>query len=181
MNYYPLARKSPGTSDRSRRTVGRILREANDLFTTQGFSKTTLDQIARRADVGPSTLARYYPSKRELAVALIQLHAQDDPELSSAVGDRSVHDHLTALAHFARARPELSAPYLSHLADPTAGHDDDPQLTQMAQHLEPAADSTLAPLETAEALVLHTIRGALVDLSVPAQDVATRTLALIHL
>lgn len=52
--------------ERTRRT---IREEAFRLFRTQGYSETTIEQIAAAAEVSPSTFFRYFPSKEQLVLA----------------------------------------------------------------------------------------------------------------
>ncbi|MFJ8477070.1 TetR family transcriptional regulator [Kitasatospora sp. NPDC094011] len=57
----------PGMRDRKKaRTRDSIRTAAFDLFEEQGFEKTTLQQICRRADVAHRTFFRYYPTKEAL-------------------------------------------------------------------------------------------------------------------
>ncbi|MFD6159527.1 TetR family transcriptional regulator [Nocardia sp. NPDC060256] len=52
--------------ERTRRT---IREEAFRLFREQGYSDTTVEQIAAAADVSPSTFFRYFPTKEQLVLA----------------------------------------------------------------------------------------------------------------
>lgn len=45
------------------RTREQILDVAAELFLSQGYDETTMEQIAEAAEVAPSTLYRYFPSK----------------------------------------------------------------------------------------------------------------------
>jgi len=45
------------------RTRAQIVEVALDLFLDQGYGDTTMEQVAERAEVGLSTLYRYFPSK----------------------------------------------------------------------------------------------------------------------
>lgn len=57
----------PGMRDRKKaRTRDSIRTAALDLFEEQGFERTTVDQICRRADVAHRTFFRYYPAKEAL-------------------------------------------------------------------------------------------------------------------
>ncbi|MFJ9693828.1 TetR family transcriptional regulator [Kitasatospora sp. NPDC101183] len=57
----------PGMRDRKKaRTRDSIRAAALDLFEEQGFERTTVDQICRRADVAHRTFFRYYPAKEAL-------------------------------------------------------------------------------------------------------------------
>jgi AcrR family transcriptional regulator len=58
----------------ARRNRERVLRTAQQVFATEGLA-VSLDEIARRAGVGPGTVHRHFPSKEALylAVAAAQL------------------------------------------------------------------------------------------------------------
>ncbi|MBD0676459.1 TetR family transcriptional regulator [Streptomyces sp. CBMA156] len=57
----------PGMRDRKKaRTRDSIRTAALDLFEGQGYERTTVDQICRRADVAHRTFFRYYPAKEAL-------------------------------------------------------------------------------------------------------------------
>ncbi|QVQ51182.1 TetR family transcriptional regulator [Spiractinospora alimapuensis] len=45
-----------------------IQRAAFRLFREQGFAATTVEQVAEQADVAPSTVFRYFPTKQDLLV-----------------------------------------------------------------------------------------------------------------
>ena len=51
------------------RTRALIADAAYALFAEQGYEDTTMEQVADRADVGSSTLYRYFPTKESLALA----------------------------------------------------------------------------------------------------------------
>lgn len=57
-----------GLRERNRaRTKAEIRQHALRLFYEQGYTATTMAQVARAADVSESTLFRYFPSKEDLA------------------------------------------------------------------------------------------------------------------
>ncbi|MBO0855482.1 MAG: TetR family transcriptional regulator [Nocardia sp.] len=70
---------------RTRRT---IRTEAMKLFQRQGYSDTTIEQIAAAADISPSTFFRYFPSKEQVVLAddldpiLIETFDKQPAELS---------------------------------------------------------------------------------------------------
>ncbi|MFD6215874.1 TetR family transcriptional regulator [Nocardia salmonicida] len=52
--------------ERTRRTI-RV--EAFRLFREQGYTETTVEQIAAAAEISPSTFFRYFPTKEQLVIA----------------------------------------------------------------------------------------------------------------
>ncbi|BBC36768.1 hypothetical protein SGFS_080620 [Streptomyces graminofaciens] len=82
----------PGLRERKkRRTHDALLRVALELFTTQGYEATTVDEIAEAVDVSQRTFFRYFAGKEEAALA--------------------VHDIATAVfVASVRARPLHEAP-----------------------------------------------------------------------
>ncbi|EMF00187.1 TetR family transcriptional regulator [Streptomyces mobaraensis NBRC 13819 = DSM 40847] len=48
------------------RTKAAIQREAVRMFREQGYTATTIEQIAEAAEVAPSTVFRYFPTKQDL-------------------------------------------------------------------------------------------------------------------
>lgn len=65
----PSASSAGGLRERKKaKTKAAIQRHAVRLFTEQGFAATTVEQIAEAAEVSPSTVFRYFPTKEELVV-----------------------------------------------------------------------------------------------------------------
>ncbi len=66
----PAALVEPGLRERKKReTHDRIVAAAFELFQSQGYEETTLQQIAARADVAVRTVSNYFPQKVDLLVA----------------------------------------------------------------------------------------------------------------
>lgn len=84
------------------RTRQQIVEVALDLFIEQGYDATTMEQIAERAEVGNTTLYRYFPSKDLLILdplnesinlgARLRKRPADEP-LRVALG-AAIHDSL---------------------------------------------------------------------------------------
>jgi AcrR family transcriptional regulator len=62
-------RSQPGLRERKKtKTRFAIQQQALELFRTQGYRATTMEQIADAADVSPSTVFRYFPTKDALVL-----------------------------------------------------------------------------------------------------------------
>ncbi|MGH7048989.1 MAG: TetR/AcrR family transcriptional regulator [Stellaceae bacterium] len=142
----PASAKSPAAhgSDRelradARRNRERVLRTAQQVFATEGLG-VSLDEIARRAGVGPGTVHRHFPTKEALylAVATDQLQqlvaqakalaAADDPEaalftlfswlMATGAENATVKSALAAAEFDLRtADPGVAADLTRHVAD----------------------------------------------------------------
>ena len=90
------------------------VRAATDLFLEQGYERTSLQQIAKRADVSSATLFKRYPTKAALFAAMVEefWELEDRCQGATAVGDP--RHGLTKIgldyAHRMR-RPEMVAIY----------------------------------------------------------------------
>ena len=85
---------SPGRTERKRRA---ILQEAEALFLDRGFDRTSVDDVAARAEVSKQTVYKQFESKAALFIAVVQamtgpaaarVHAEmRDPETAAGVKD----------------------------------------------------------------------------------------------
>jgi AcrR family transcriptional regulator len=71
---------------KAKKTRKRIFSEALQLFKRDGYEQTTMEAIAEAAEVSPSTLYRYFPTKD-----LILLGAMSGYDLSAAFSRHSVN------------------------------------------------------------------------------------------
>ncbi|MGW1713111.1 TetR/AcrR family transcriptional regulator [Streptomyces sp. NPDC002156] len=78
----------------ARRNRDRLLEVAREAFAAEGLS-VSLDEIARRAGVGPGTLYRHFPTKEGLFEAVV--HERLDPLLTEAHALRDADDPGAAL------------------------------------------------------------------------------------
>lgn len=72
-------RKKPSQS-RAEKTTEAILQSAKQLFTTEGYYKTTTNHIADRAGVGIGSLYDYFPNREAIAKALLEETAENISE-----------------------------------------------------------------------------------------------------
>ena len=74
----------PGLRERKKaRTRAAIQEHAVRLFRAQGYDATTVEQIADAAEVSPSTVFRYFPTKEDLVIS-----DEYDPMLIAAFGEQ---------------------------------------------------------------------------------------------
>ncbi|MFE9607498.1 TetR/AcrR family transcriptional regulator [Streptomyces sp. NPDC006012] len=74
---------------KKRRTRDALLHVALDLFTTQGYEQTTVDEIADAVEVSQRTFFRYFPGKEEAAFAV---QAMAEAHFIQAVRERPPHE-----------------------------------------------------------------------------------------
>jgi AcrR family transcriptional regulator len=122
----------------ARRNRDRVLRTARQLFATEGLG-VSLDEIARRAGVGPGTVHRHFPTKEALYLAVAidmlkrlvaeaeALAATDDPSalftllsrmMATGAENIAVKSALAAAEFDLRtAAPGVAADLTRHVAD----------------------------------------------------------------
>jgi AcrR family transcriptional regulator len=80
------------------RTRRLISDKAFELFTDHGFGRTTVEQIAAAAEVGPSTLYRYFPTKERLVLEFVEDSLFDALDwFREQPGDTDLPDALQSL------------------------------------------------------------------------------------
>lgn len=95
--------------DKTRTT---LLAVALDLFAKQGFTDTTIAQIAAAAEVSPRTVLRYFPSKEDVVVSWVEdgmavfldcmrsRPASETPQRSLTASARALVEHYQAHGEF---------------------------------------------------------------------------------
>ncbi|MGW4211301.1 TetR/AcrR family transcriptional regulator [Lentzea sp. NPDC004789] len=89
----------------ARRNRAKLLGVAAELFAAHG-TDASLDEIAKRAGVGPGTLYRHFPTRQDLLVALLRdrvdlLTAQATELLTDSSPREALHTWLLAVARHA--------------------------------------------------------------------------------
>lgn len=74
---------------KKQRTRDALVRAALELFTTQGYERTTVDEIAAAVDVSQRTFFRYFASKEDAALAV---QAMTEAYFLEAVRTRPAHE-----------------------------------------------------------------------------------------
>jgi AcrR family transcriptional regulator len=123
-----------GDDSPSARKRRRILRAAYELFRTHGYRKTSIDDVARKAEVAKGTVYLYFPNKGQLLVAAVALEKATMRDQIARFFDGSIpkherlHHYLTMSLRASRDLPLVSrllagdGELLAALED--AGHDE---------------------------------------------------------
>jgi AcrR family transcriptional regulator len=103
----PAARPAGLRERKKARTRAAIREHAIRLFRQQGYSATTVEQIAAAADISPATFFRYFPTKEDVVlqddmdILTMEALAEQPPELSPLAAVRAA-----ASATFAAMTPD---------------------------------------------------------------------------
>ena len=131
----------------AQRNRDHILQVAHDALAESGA--TSLNEIAKRAGVGPGTLYRHFPSKDHLIAAYLERRMRYDQEQVSGIIASHADDPHRALAELATAltRDDFAAmrrgcPFINASAEFAAGH----PLRDYATRIRAWVIETLGPL-----------------------------------
>lgn len=143
----PVAPQRPRRAD-AQRNYQRLLDAAVAAFTEHGSDDVSLEEIARRADVGIGTLYRHFPTRQALLEAVYRdqveaLRTRADELLASAAPWESLQAWLQALASFSSTKQNLTSELLA-----TLGKDSD-VLSLCSKAITDAADSLLGSAKKA--------------------------------
>jgi AcrR family transcriptional regulator len=82
-----MPRRQP-TQYRAHATVDAILAAAVDLLASRGHTRTSTNQIARRAGVSIGSLYQYFPNKDAIVLALFERHLEEiEPVIEASLAD----------------------------------------------------------------------------------------------
>jgi AcrR family transcriptional regulator len=101
---------------KKQRTRQTIVEVATRLFTQQGYTETTLVQIADAAEIAPSTFFNYFPGKIDIVFGL---HEAVSESARERILDRPAGESATraVLAWISEDLPEVEAPYKEALRE----------------------------------------------------------------
>ena len=91
----------------AQRNRDRIVQVAREVFREQGYD-ASLDEIARRAGVGPGTLYRHFPARENLLDAIMQQWADQVAAVAAAAAARPGTARERLLAWFEDYRALIS-------------------------------------------------------------------------
>jgi AcrR family transcriptional regulator len=82
-----MPRRRP-RQDRAQATVDAILAAAVDLLASRGHTRTSTNQIARRAGVSIGSLYQYFPNKDAIVLALFERHIEEiEPVIEASLAE----------------------------------------------------------------------------------------------
>lgn len=131
-----LRQPSDSIGPRAARTIARIVAATREVFQVRGYAGTTVDEITRVAEVSRASFYTYFPSKREVLLAV----GADAASASEALIDR-----LPDLAGTIAGLTEWAGDYLRLLDvhgafafawTQAAQEDDDIRVAGMTRHYE---------------------------------------------
>jgi AcrR family transcriptional regulator len=153
----PRAYDSTRRKAQARETQRAVLRSAHDLFVTQGYTRTTMADVAERAGVSVETVYAAFGTKATL------LHRAWDVTIGGDDEDVAYHERPEVLA--LRAEPDLARRFAMQAA----------LFTQTARRVVPfqlAVHAAAAAEPAAAAMVLEIGRQRLAGISVMAREAA---------
>ena len=134
---YDSSRRQAAAEERQRR----VLEAATELFLTQGYGTTSIDQIAKAADVSPQSVYATFESKAgilERAMHLARVgdpagHGRDLPEAADLMQTDDLQERCRATAALLRRMYEGSAAALIAIVERASAVD--PQLADLHDRL----------------------------------------------
>lgn len=135
--YLELARDS---SPQGRKRM-RILRAATELFERQGFRKTSVEEIARRAEVAKGTVYLYYTNKQRILVDAIAMQktvlwSKMEPLFTGEIPERDRLRHYLEIVLTSARDVPLATQILRGDGELAAMMDEIGEDTQFAENVE---------------------------------------------
>jgi AcrR family transcriptional regulator len=130
-----------GRQEEARLRRRRVIDAAHHLFLERGYTATSIDEIARDAQVSPQTVYAAFTSKAGVLARVIDVAiggddedvmVRDRPEFREITEARTPGAFLAATIHHARQTHERSAPII-HLLESVAGTE--PALAALAKDI----------------------------------------------
>jgi AcrR family transcriptional regulator len=147
----PANMRQPGGSfgPRAQRTIARIIHATREVLLTRGYAGTSIDEIARLADVSRASFYTYFPSKREVLLAVGAHSASEMATLIAKLPELGTS--RIGMADFTRLYLELLDRHGSFAFAWTQAAQEDAEIRSagMKRHLRLCRDFGIALAETA--------------------------------
>jgi AcrR family transcriptional regulator len=150
-----------GLRDRKKKEVRhRIVQAARDLYASKGIDDTTMEEVARAADISVATVYNYFGNKNSLLLAGVEEDTDEMIELGNAVLARPGSNPVRAVQrllkaysdHFAAWDPRLLREVLSAAFQRAGGEELTVELAAMDQRLIEQMMTLLAGFEAKQKL-----------------------------
>jgi AcrR family transcriptional regulator len=129
--------RTPAENDRIRRaTTAQILDTALSLFCEKGYHSTSIEDIARQAEISKGLLYHYFKSKEEVLAALVEIRIDDmlvvmNAAKTKATPTQQIQHIAEGALEDVRRKPEVFRFYLNLFTQPRL----DPVVAKYTQKL----------------------------------------------
>jgi len=131
-----LRRPAEALGPRANRTIGLILNATKQIFLVRGYAGTTVDEITRLAGVSRASFYTYYPSKRDVLLALGANSSSKQGDLIEELGTLSQPSREDIDAWMKKQFAQLDEDGSFSFAWTQAAHEDEEiRLAGMKRHL----------------------------------------------
>jgi TetR/AcrR family transcriptional regulator len=131
-----LRQPAQALGPRAQKMIARIIDATRDVFGTRGYAGTTIDEIAQVAEVSRASFYTYFPSKREVLLA-VGAHAATESEAlidrlpEHATSQRTLRDWVADYFDFLDVHGSFAFAWTQ------AAHDDEEiRIAGMKRHLQ---------------------------------------------
>src|SRR5215471_15238388 len=105
-----FAMPRPGLRERKKLRTRRVIIEtAGELFAKKGYGSTTVAEIADAAEISPSTVFKYFPTKADLVFSLVDTITDNLRQRVEGRGDNETTT-TAVLAWIVEDLPEIEMP-----------------------------------------------------------------------
>jgi len=112
----------PRDPDHEQRRRAEILDVAGRIFAESGYAKTDLQVVADKLGIGKGTIYRYYPSKRDLFMAIVdrgltELNQEIEKQFNSGVGPVVIENCIRTYLEFFDRNPHMVELFIQERAE----------------------------------------------------------------
>lgn len=174
-----MSPRSPAVNEERReRSRQRILQAALELLAKQGYSATTLGDIAKQAGTARGLISYYYPSKQHLLQATVHsmMYMQLADTLSAIPSDATPDERLAwtidRVLRMAVEQPAIFRAHLSLILQPdAAGFVEEPERQRLGEILQDVlARRGATDLAMEHAVLRSALMGAVIGIVLPGAE-----------